>query len=110
MHFLTGWKGSKGNIISCARPEVNKMPGKVDEMRCGRYDYGAKLFIVGETIKIIDGPFNDFNGVIEDETKNRKLKGAVKIFGRATPVNWSYMGRKNNLKANESGFLPMYPE
>ena len=61
MHFLTDGKGSKGMIISLRKAEVNKMLGKVDEMN----DMGVTMsepFIVGETIKIIEGPFNDFNG------------------------------------------------
>ncbi|HNH22810.1 MAG TPA: transcription termination/antitermination protein NusG, partial [Ferruginibacter sp.] len=92
MHFLTDGKGSKGNIISLRKAEVNKMLGKVDEMS----DVGgmtmSEPFIVGETIKIIDGPFNDFNGVIEEvNDEKKKLKVQVKIFGRATPVELSYM-------------------
>ncbi len=91
MHFLTDGKGSKGNIISLRKSEVNKMLGKVDEMN----DQGVTMsepFIVGETIKIIEGPFNDFNGVIEDvNDEKKKLKVTVKIFGRSTPVELSYM-------------------
>jgi len=91
MHFLTDGKGSKGNIISLRKAEVNKMLGKVDEMN----DQGVTMsepFIVGETIKIIEGPFNDFNGVIEEvNDEKKKLKVTVKIFGRSTPVELNYM-------------------
>jgi transcriptional antiterminator NusG len=91
MHFLTDGKGSKGNIISLRKAEVNKMLGRVDEMN----DMGVSLsepFIIGETIKIIEGPFNDFNGVIEEiYDDKKKLKVTVKIFGRATPVELNYM-------------------
>ncbi len=91
MHFLTDGKGSKGNIISLRKSEVNKMLGKVDEMN----DMGVTIsepFIIGETIKIIEGPFNDFNGVIEEvNDEKKKLKVVVKIFGRSTPVELSYM-------------------
>ena len=52
----------------------------------------SEPFIIGETIKIIDGPFNDFNGVIEEVSdEKKKLKVQVKIFGRATAVELSYM-------------------
>ena len=61
MHFLTDGKGSKGNIISLRKAEVNKMLGKVDEMNEGGMVMNEP-FIIGETIKIIEGPFNDFNG------------------------------------------------
>ncbi|MCO6498146.1 MAG: transcription termination/antitermination factor NusG [Chitinophagaceae bacterium] len=92
MHFLTDGKGSKGNIISLRRSEVNKMLGKVDEMSEAGGMTMIEPFIVGETIKIIDGPFNDFNGVIEEvNDEKKKLKVQVKIFGRATPVELNYM-------------------
>jgi len=92
MHFLTDGKGSKGQIISLRKSEVNKMLGKMDEMS----DIGSvtmsEPFIIGETIKIIDGPFNDFNGVIEEvNDEKKKIKVQVKIFGRATPVELNYM-------------------
>lgn len=86
IHFL-----GKDDPIALRKSEVNKMLGKVDEMS----DMGVTMsepFIVGETIKIIDGPFNDFNGVIEEvNDEKKKLKVAVKVFGRATPVELNYM-------------------
>jgi transcription termination/antitermination protein NusG len=92
MHFLTDGKGSKGNIICLRKAEVNKMLGKVDEMGEGGGMTMSEPFIVGETIKIIDGPFNDFNGMIEEVIdEKKKLKVQVKIFGRATPVELNYM-------------------
>jgi transcriptional antiterminator NusG len=73
------------------KSEVNKMFGKMDEMA----DNGVSIsepFIVGETVKIIDGPFNDFNGVIEEVNDDKKkLKVVVKIFGRATPVELNFV-------------------
>jgi transcriptional antiterminator NusG len=91
MHFLTDGKGSKGRIISLRKSEVNKMLGKMDEMSEGGMTM-SEPFIVGETIKIIDGAFNDFNGVIEEvNDEKKKLKVIVKIFGRSTPVELNYM-------------------
>ncbi|RAI99716.1 transcription antitermination protein nusG [Chitinophaga skermanii] len=86
IHFL-----GKDQPIALRKSEVNKMLGKVDELS----DQGIQMsepFIVGETIKIIDGPFNDFNGIIEEVIEDKKkLKVTVKIFGRATPVELNFM-------------------
>ncbi len=87
IHFL-----GKDNPIALRKSEVNKMLGKVDEMSDAGGMTMSEPFIVGETIKIIDGPFNDFNGVIEEvNDEKKKLKVTVKIFGRATPVELNYM-------------------
>lgn len=87
IHFL-----GKENPIALRKAEVNKMLGKVDEMTDAGGMTMSEPFIIGETIKIIDGPFNDFNGVIEEvNDEKKKLKVAVKVFGRATPVELNYM-------------------
>ncbi len=48
-------------------------------------------FMGGESVKVVDGPFNDFDGVIEAvNEEQRKLKVMVKIFGRRTPLELNY--------------------
>ena len=87
IHFL-----GKENPIALRKAEVNKMLGKMDEMAEAGGASMSEPFIVGETIRIIEGPFNDFNGVIEDvNDEKKKLKVTVKIFGRSTPVELNYM-------------------
>lgn len=85
IHFL-----GKEHPIALRKTEVNKMFGKLDEVSEQGIGY-AEPYIIGETIKIIDGPFNDFNGTIEEvNEEKKKLKIVVKIFGRATPVELNY--------------------
>lgn len=87
IHFL-----GKDDPIALRKSEVNKMLGKMDEMAEAGGLSMSEPFIVGETIKIIEGPFNDFNGVIEEvNDEKKKLKVTVKIFGRSTPVELNYM-------------------
>ena len=87
IHFL-----GKENPIALRKAEVNKMLGKMDEMSEAGGVTMSEPFIVGETIKIIEGPFNDFNGIIEEvNDEKKKLKVTVKIFGRSTPVELNYM-------------------
>ena len=87
IHFL-----GKDNPISLRKSEVNKMLGKVDELTGAGGMLMSEPFIVGETIKITEGPFNDFNGVIEEVNEEKKrLKVTVKIFGRATPVELTFL-------------------
>lgn len=71
--------------------EVNRTLGKVDEAK----DAGVALeepFIIGETVKIVDGPFNEFVGTIQEiNDEKKKLKVIVKIFGRGTEVELNFI-------------------
>ena len=82
--FLGATKG--GVPVPMRKSEINKILGKVDEMALTDENINIP-FVVGETVKVIDGPFNSFNAEIEgiDEQK-KKLKLMVKIFGRKTPL------------------------
>ena len=87
--FLGETKG--GDPVPLRKSEVNRMLGKVDELAV-KEDNIAIPYNVGETIKVIDGPFNGFNGTIEKvNEEKRKLEVMVKIFGRKTPLELSYM-------------------
>lgn len=71
--------------------EVNRFLGKVDELNESPENVEVP-FMVGETVKVIDGPFNGFVGVIEDiNEEKKKLKVIVKIFGRRTPLELNYI-------------------
>ena len=87
--FLGETKG--GDPIPLRESEVNRMLGKVDELSMEGENI-AIPFTIGENIKVIDGPFNGFNGNIEKvNEEKRKLEVMVKIFGRKTPLELSYM-------------------
>ena len=87
--FLGETKG--GVPVPMREAEVNRMLGKVDELALTT-EHISIPFIVGENVKVIDGPFNGFTGSIEKvNEEKRKLEVMVKIFGRKTPLELSYM-------------------
>ncbi|MFC2126749.1 transcription termination/antitermination protein NusG [Bacteroidota bacterium] len=87
--FLGETKG--GEPVPLRKSEINRMLGKVDELAV-QNDNVAIPYVVGETVKVVDGPFNGFDGVIENvNEEKRKLEVMVKIFGRKTPLELSYM-------------------
>ncbi len=87
--FLGDTKG--GDPVPMRQNEVNRILGRVDELA----ETGEELnipYVVGETVKVIDGPFNGFNGTIEEiNEEKKKLQVMVKIFGRKTPLELSFM-------------------
>jgi len=89
---VSGFLGDKGgNAVPMRTAEVNRILGKVDEMA----EQGESMnvpYYVGENVKVMDGPFNGFTGVIEEvNEEKKKLKVMVKIFGRRTPLELNYM-------------------
>ncbi|MFA7116734.1 MAG: transcription termination/antitermination protein NusG [Bacteroidales bacterium] len=82
--FLTEGKGNEKKPVPLRQTEVNRILGKVDEL-LDQEEENINPFIVGEPVKITDGPFNGFNGTIEEIlAEKKKLKVMVKIFGRKT--------------------------
>lgn len=93
---VIGFLGSNGSHqtkdpVALRQSEVNRILGKVDEVD----QFEEKLekpFIKGESVKVMDGPFSGFTGTVEEIFEDKKkLNVTVKIFGRNTPVELSYM-------------------
>ena len=71
--------------------EVNRILGKVDELAIIDEEIVIP-YVVGESVKVIDGPFNSFDAEIEAiDEQRKKLKLMVKIFGRKTPLELNFM-------------------
>ncbi len=90
---VIGFLGDRDNsAVPLRMSEVNRILGKVDELS-DTENAGIEVpYFVGETVKVTDGPFNGFNGIIEDvNEEKRKLKVMVKIFGRKTPLELSFL-------------------
>ena len=86
--FLGETKG--GDPVPMRISEVNRILGKVDELAESE-GVITNPFVIGENVKVINGPFNGFNGVIEEiNEEKKKIKVSVKIFGRKTPVELGF--------------------
>ena len=83
---------SRKMIATPLRPqEVARILGRVDEMNAMEEENEIPFF-VGETVKVTDGPFSSFQGTIEAvDNERKKLTVSVKIFGRKTPMELSFM-------------------
>ncbi|WP_299748667.1 transcription termination/antitermination protein NusG [uncultured Boseongicola sp.] len=87
---VTGFLGPQGRPMPMRDSEVQAILGRVEEGESG----APKLLIsfeIGEKVKVNDGPFEDFDGTVEDvDDDNQRLKVSVSIFGRATPVELEF--------------------
>ena len=71
--------------------EINRILGKVDATDETEVKHDT-TFMVGETVKVMDGPFNGFTGTVEEVfEEKKKLNVMVKIFGRNAPVELNYV-------------------
>ena len=88
---VLGFLGGLDNPTPLRQAEVNRILGTVDELQDITEDNNIP-YEVGETVKVAEGPFSGFNGVIEEvNTEKKKLKVMVKIFGRKTPLELGFM-------------------
>ena len=86
---VTGFLGTPGTPIPVPEKEIDKIMGSIKE---GSFAPKPKVsFDIGEQVKVCEGPFASFNGLVEevDEEKLR-LKVSVSIFGRPTPIDLEY--------------------
>ena len=87
---VSGFLGSSDKPTPISDDEIKRILGQVSESAVTQKAAGIS-FEIGEKVKVCDGPFASFNGLIEeiDEEKSR-LKVSVSIFGRATPVDLEF--------------------
>ncbi|MEM1127440.1 MAG: transcription termination/antitermination protein NusG [Bacteroidota bacterium] len=89
--FLTAGSGERAQPTPLRPDEVNRILGKMDEAR----EMGEQPeipFKTGDAVKVIDGPFNNFTGFVEEVYPDKmKVKVMVSIFGRKTPLELDYL-------------------
>ena len=86
---VSGFLGPEGSPVPVSESEIKKIMGQIDETETN--PTAGITFEIGEKVKVSDGPFASFTGLIEeiDEEKLR-LKVSVSIFGRPTPVDLEF--------------------
>ena len=86
---VTGFLGSGKKPVPVSENEVKRILGQIEED--AERPRPTITFDIGETVRVIDGHFQSFNGVVEEvDDINARLKVAINIFGRATPVELEY--------------------
>lgn len=79
-----------GKPVPMRQSEINRILGKMDD-QLDALEGVSDVYLVGESVKVIDGPFSSFSGIVEEVNADKKrLKVTVKIFGRKTPLELGY--------------------
>lgn len=90
VNFVIGFLGGN-NPVPLRASEVNRILGTVDELREQPEEFDVQ-YTIGETVKVVYGPFNGFHGEIKEiNPEKKKVTVLVKIFGRGTPLELGYM-------------------
>ena len=90
MPNVLGFLGGLDNPTPVKQSDINRILGNVEETEL--IDEVNVPYVVDETVKVTEGPFSGFSGVIEEvNAEKHKLKVMVKIFGRKTPLELSFM-------------------
>ena len=87
---VTNFVGPKNQPVPLLEDEVKRILGRVEDRR------DEEVFDVpfreGDPVKVVDGPFSDFSGIVEEiNYEKKKLKVMVSIFGRSTPVELDFL-------------------
>jgi transcriptional antiterminator NusG len=86
---VTGFLGSGKRPLAVPEGEVKRIMGQMEED--AEKPRPTVTFDIGETVRVTDGHFQSFNGIVEDvDDAKGLLKVAINIFGRATPVELEY--------------------
>ncbi|MGC6474955.1 MAG: transcription termination/antitermination protein NusG [Candidatus Puniceispirillaceae bacterium] len=86
---VTGFLGGKGKPVPITAAEAERLIKQMDEGV--ERPRSTITFDIGEEVRVTEGPFESFNGVVEEaDDEKERLKVAVSIFGRATPVELEY--------------------
>jgi len=86
---VTGFLGTEGTPVPVSNKEIDKILGNIKEGSLAPEP--SLTFEVGEQVKVCEGPFASFSGLVEDIDEDRsRLKVSVSIFGRPTPVELEY--------------------
>ena len=88
---VLGFLGGMDNPTPLRENEVNRILGKVDEMQEEAVDVVIP-YSVGEAVKVTEGPFSGFSGIIEKvDNEKKKVTVTVKVFGRSTGLDLGFM-------------------
>ncbi len=90
MPNVLGFLGGLDNPTPVRQSDINRILGTAEETVI-KSEESSVPYMVDEAVKVTDGPFSGFSGIIEEvNTEKRKLKVMVKIFGRKTPLELGY--------------------